>query len=124
MKEFVRVMKALSEPNRVKIVKMLQRRAMCVCEMQEILRIAQPTVSNHLRLLAEAGLVAYQKDGLWVSYSLDDGSSTPYAASLLGHLRHWLEDSPEVLELATRLAAVTRLRVSRQMAGRIKENRS
>lgn len=105
MREFVKVMKALSEPNRVKIVKMLQRRAMCVCEMQETLRIAQPTVSNHLRLLTEAGLVVYKKDRLWVSYSLADGSCTPYAASILGHLKHWLENAPEVLELAARMPA-------------------
>ncbi len=111
MKEFVKVAKALSEPNRVKILKLLQHRAMYVCEIQELLGIAQPTVSSHLKWLTDAGLVVYQKDGLWVSYSLADGSSTPYAASLLGHLRHWLEDSPEVLEMAARLPDITRQRV-------------
>jgi ArsR family transcriptional regulator, arsenate/arsenite/antimonite-responsive transcriptional repressor len=116
MREFVRVIKALSEPNRVKILKLLQRGAMCVCDIQEVIGIAQPTVSNHLKLLTDAGLVINQKTGLRVSYSLADGSSTPYAATILGHLRHWLEDSPEVLELAARFPAVARKRVTRQLA--------
>ena len=58
MKAFVKVMKALSDPNRVKILKMLQHKAMCVCEMQVALKIAQPSVSKHLKLLEEAGLDA------------------------------------------------------------------
>lgn len=96
MKEFIKVMKVLSDPNRVKIVKMLQHKSMCVCEMQTALGIAQPTVSNHLKALENAGFVSYRKDGLWVNYSLADGSSSPYAASLLGNLKHWLKDEPEI----------------------------
>jgi len=49
MKDFVKVMKALSDPNRVKMLKMLQHRPMCVCEIQAALEIAQPTVSKHLK---------------------------------------------------------------------------
>ena len=48
MKSFLKVMKALSDPNRVKIIKLLQQKMMCVCEMQSALKIAQPTVSKHL----------------------------------------------------------------------------
>ena len=54
MKEFIKVMKALSDPNRVKLVKMLQKRTMCVCEVQAALGIAQPTVSKHLKILEGA----------------------------------------------------------------------
>ncbi|MBK5101522.1 MAG: winged helix-turn-helix transcriptional regulator, partial [Desulfobacteraceae bacterium] len=74
MKDFVKVMKALSDPNRVKIVKMLQHKTMCVCEMQAALEITQPSVSKHLRILEDAGLVNSKKDGLWVDYHLTDGS--------------------------------------------------
>ena len=85
MKDFVRVMKALSDPSRVKVVKMLQQKPMCVCEIQAALGLAQPTVSRHLKVLEEAGLVDSSKDGLWVNYSLSAGGS-PYAATLLGNL--------------------------------------
>ncbi|MBF0476418.1 MAG: winged helix-turn-helix transcriptional regulator, partial [Deltaproteobacteria bacterium] len=96
MKPFLKVMKALSDPNRIKIIKMLQHRMMCVCEIQAALRIAQPSVSKHLKILEDAGLVASSKDGLWVNYHLTSGHDSPYAASLLGNLRHWLDDDPEV----------------------------
>ena len=66
MKNFIKVMKALSDPNRVKIVKMLQHKLMCVCEMQEALQLSQPSVSKHLKILEDAGLVDFKKDGLWV----------------------------------------------------------
>ena len=99
MKDFIKVMKALSDPNRVKILKLLQQKTMCVCELKGALQIAQPSVSKHLKLLEEAGLVDYKKEGLWVNYYLADGRASPYAASLLGNLKHWLEDDPEISDL-------------------------
>jgi ArsR family transcriptional regulator len=108
MRDFIRVMKALSDPNRVKIIKMLQHRTMCVCEMQEALQVAQPTVSKHLKLLEDAGLVSFYKEGIWVNYHLADGGSSPYVAAILGNLRHWLEDAPEVSDLVERLPTIRR----------------
>jgi ArsR family transcriptional regulator, arsenate/arsenite/antimonite-responsive transcriptional repressor len=99
MKEFIKVMKALSDPNRVMLVKMLQKRTMCVCEVQAALGIAQPTVSKDLKILEGAGLVARKKEGLWVNYSLTDGGRSPYAASLLGNLRHWFAGDPGIRDL-------------------------
>ena len=114
MKEFIKVMKALSDPNRVKILKILQHRPLCVCEMQAALSIAQPTVSNHLKVLDDAGLVTYRKDGLWVNYSLADGSLSPYAASLLGNLKHWLKDDPEVSTLMESIPGIRREDICRK----------
>ena len=68
MKPFIKVMKSLSDPNRIKIVKLLQKKQMCVCEIQEALGISQPSVSKHLKVLEEAGMIDYLKDGLWVNY--------------------------------------------------------
>jgi ArsR family transcriptional regulator len=102
VKEFIKVVKALSDPNRVKLLKMLQKRTMCVCEIQAALGIAQPTVSKHLKILEDAGLVNREKEGLWVNYSLSDGGRSPYAASLLGNLRHWLDDDAEIRDLLAR----------------------
>ena len=102
MKGFIKVIKALSDPNRVKLVKLLQRRTMCVCEIRAALSIAQPTVSKHLKLLEDAGLVRHRKEGLWVNYSLTDGESSPYAASLLGNLKHWLNEDQEIRDLFIR----------------------
>ncbi len=108
MKSFIKVMKALSDPNRVKIVKLLQQKVMCVCELQASLNISQPNVSKHLKILEYAGLVDFQKDGLWVNYFLADGRHSPYAASLLGNLKHWLNDEPQVAELIKKAPLMNR----------------
>jgi ArsR family transcriptional regulator len=113
MKSFVKVMKSLSDPNRVKIVKLLQQKYMCVCELQAALNLAQPTVSKHLKILEEAGLVDYKKDGLWVNYYLADGRSSPYAASLLGNLQHWLNEDSEIAELIKKAPFINREEVCR-----------
>jgi len=108
MRDFIRVMKALSDPNRVKTLKMLQHRVMCVCEIQAALGLAQPSVSKHLQVLAEAGLVRSEKDGLWVNYRLADGGKSPYAATLLGNLRHWLQQDSEIERLLGKLPKIQR----------------
>ncbi len=108
MREFIKVMKALSDPNRVKIIKLLQRRVLCVCEIQSALGLAQSTASKHLKILEEAGLIAFSKERLWVNYRLADGSKNPYVASLLGNLRHWMEEDEEVRRLSARLPEIKR----------------
>lgn len=108
MHEFTKVMKAFSDPNRVKIVKMLQCRELCVCEIKSALDLAQSTVSKHLSVLEGAGLILSRKEGLWVYYRLSGGDRSPYAAVLAGCLRHWLEEDAEVLETRRRLTGVDR----------------
>ena len=114
MNRFIKIMKALSDPNRVKIVKMLQHRPLCVCEIQSALGISQPNVSNHLRILENAGLVEYYKEGLWVNYYLADGKASPYAASLLGNLRHWLDEDPQIAELMEKVPDLDRTKILRR----------
>lgn len=111
MKNFIKVMKALSDKNRIKIVKMLQYREMCVCEIQKALQLAQPTVSKHLQILEDAGLVCFKKKGLWVNYSLNFHPNTPYASAILGNLRHWLEDDPEIRHLLEILPNINREKI-------------
>lgn len=108
MKEFIKVMKAVSDPTRVKILKMLQKKRMCVCEAQFALGLAQSTTSKHLKLLEDAGLITYKKDGLWVNYELTDGSQSPFAANLIGNMRHWLDDDPEIKAVVERLPDIDR----------------
>jgi ArsR family transcriptional regulator, arsenate/arsenite/antimonite-responsive transcriptional repressor len=115
MNDFIRVMKALSDPNRVKLLKILQERIMCVCEIRAALGIAQPTVSKHLKALEDAGLVSRRKEGLWVNYYLADGSSSPYAASLLGNLKHWLKDDAQIRMLAEKIPRIRREEICGKM---------
>jgi len=108
MKDFLKVTKALSDPNRVKVMKMLQHKVMCVCEIQAALGIAQPTASKHLKILEYAGLVYSRRDGQWVNYYPTDGQHSPYAATLLGNLRHWLEEDAAVSQLIAKIPSIRR----------------
>ncbi len=84
--------KALADSNRLRILKMLQRRSLCVCEITEILGLATSTVSKHLSILREAGFITSEKDGRWVNYTLADEPSNQYAHPLLEDLNRWLEE--------------------------------
>ena len=111
MKEFLKVMKAASDPTRVKMLKMLEEKAMCVCEIQTGLGTAQSTTSKHLKILEDAGLVMSKKDGLWVNYALADGRQSPYAAALLGNLRHWLNEEPEIAAVTRQVPRLDRFKI-------------
>jgi ArsR family transcriptional regulator len=98
MREYLRVMKAAADGTRVKILKMLQHRELCVCEMQAVLGISQPSVSRHLKLMEDADLVRGEKDGMWNNFRLArEEESNPYARAILRHLDNWLENDPEIL---------------------------
>ncbi len=99
MQDFVNVMKALSDPSRVGIVMLLQQREMCACEIIPRLGLAQPTVSRHLKILMDAGLIQGRKKGVWVHYRLSDNTGKPYIAELLERLPKWIGQCPEVREL-------------------------
>jgi ArsR family transcriptional regulator len=99
-------MKALSDPKRVTIVKLLLRRKMCVSDIQTALNIPQSSVSKHLKILANAGLVTRSKDGQWVNYRCTDGGTSPYASTLLGNLRHWLEDDMIVSKVIEKVSDI------------------
>lgn len=111
MRQFIRVMKALSDPNRVKIIKMLSEKELCVCEMTALLRLAQPTVSKHLKILEDAGLVEFWKQGSWVNYRLAAGDDSPYAKAMLTHLRDWLHEDGMIKDILAELPRVDRERI-------------
>ena len=108
MNDFIKVMKALSDKNRVKIVKMLQYRELCVCEIQNALGVSQPTVSKHLKVLEQADIVRSRKDGQWTNYFLSGGRKNKYVSAILGNVRHWINEDPEITELVERLPEIRR----------------
>jgi len=67
-----RFFRALADETRLRILKLLEVREMCVCEVMVALGLTQPTASHHLGILENAGLVKNRKEGKWVFYSLAD----------------------------------------------------
>ena len=103
-------MKALSDPNRVRVVKLLQGEELCVCEIQEVLGLAQSTVSKHMKILEDAGLVEKKRQGTWMIYYLADGSESVFAQRMLTELSNWLDDDCELNRMRKVLPVAAALR--------------
>lgn len=98
MKTQLRIFKALSEKNRLRIVKMLEIKPLCVCEITSILELAPSTVSKHLKILQEADLITDTKDGKWVDYSISDRDLDVFVRDVMRLLRYTLDTDPVVIQ--------------------------
>jgi ArsR family transcriptional regulator len=65
------IFRALSDANRLQIVDMLSCGELCACRLLEHFAITQPTLSHHMKVLSECGIVNARKDGSWMKYSLN-----------------------------------------------------
>lgn len=68
--EYAPVFKALSDPTRLKIIDMLSCGELCACKILEEFHITQPTLSYHMKILLDAGIVTANKEGKWMNYKL------------------------------------------------------
>ncbi len=107
-RETVNVFKALSDPNRIRIVKMLERRELCVCEVREVLDLSISTVSKHLSILRDADLILDTKDGKWVNYRVNERSENSYIRSQLELIRKSFSDDAQVVLDRKKLLTVDR----------------
>jgi ArsR family transcriptional regulator len=81
-----RVFKALGDPTRVRLLSLIaagDEGEACICDLTDVVELAQPTVSHHMRQLVEAGLVTRQQRGRWAYYRLVDGALEGAARTLL-----------------------------------------
>ena len=108
MRELVKVFKSLADKNRLRILKMLQHKKMCVCELAAALGITQPSVSRHLSLMKDAGLVVDSRNGPWIDYDLCEDKVNQYAHIIQPHLRGWINDDPDVQEDLKKIKLLSR----------------
>jgi len=79
-----RLLKALANETRLKILELLSKREMCVCELTVALDLTQPTASHHLSILENMGLIKDKKIGKWVFYSVTSPKLTQHFFEFLG----------------------------------------
>ena len=103
--------KALSDPNRLRILMMLKTKPLCVCEISAILQLANSTVSKHLSILRQAGFIVDEKDGRWVNYRLATAQESPEAISLLPQIATWLGDENLIQSDQTKLVTIDRVTI-------------
>lgn len=112
MKQSAKVFKALSDETRLRILKMLEQRPLCVCEIQYVLKGSQPNVSHHLKTLSDAGLLDSTKDGLWVDYRLPDKPQTPLHAAALSLVKNGLSNDPVMKKDRALVKGANRLEIT------------
>ncbi len=95
--------RAFSDRTRLRILHLLRRGEICVCDLVRIIGAPQPTISRHLAYLRRAGLVLARKDGLWMHYSLAPARNE-FHQKLLECLENCFQDVPEVARDGRRLS--------------------
>ena len=98
MNDKTKIFKALSDPNRLRIIKALQTKYLCVCEIKELLNLANSTVSQHLKILKDTGFIIEEKEGKWVNYMINPRPTDQRISSLLSSLDFWIDDEEMIIE--------------------------
>jgi ArsR family transcriptional regulator len=105
MNPYLNIFKVLSDENRLRILLMLKHRSLCVCEIHEVLHSALSTISAHLKLMKNLGLIQDEKDGRWVIYSL---SHNAFLFELLHRLEKELQSDSTVQSDRAVISTITR----------------
>ena len=108
MRDFLNITKALSDETRVRILMFLQQGELCVCQIVDVLGLAPSTVSKHMAILMQAGLVEFRKDGRWRYYRLPKSNAPRPIRKALDWMRATLEGSPVLAQDAKRLKRMLR----------------
>ena len=111
MKDVLAVVKALADENRTRVLLFLGGGELCVCQIMEMLGLAPSTVSKHLTVLHQAGLVESRKEGRWIYYRLAGRKAPACVRGAIRWLRDSLADDPQTARDARKTRAVRRMKL-------------
>lgn len=74
-KRIAKIFKAFCDENRIKILKLLQSGEKCACHLNDEIKVTQPTMSHHMKVLCDSGIVVGRKEGKWIYYSISPEGS-------------------------------------------------
>lgn len=112
MKDFLNITKALADENRLRMLMALQGGEECVCRITELMGLAMSTVSKHLSILYQAGLVNARKEGRWMYYSLPGKGASIAAREALAWVRRSLDGNERIVEDEKRMKKVMAMDLS------------
>ncbi|MCK5198138.1 MAG: winged helix-turn-helix transcriptional regulator [Spirochaetales bacterium] len=104
MEKVIQKFKAMGDENRFRILMLLLRRPLCVCELLEVLDIKGGTLSAHLKVLKNAGLINQKKDGRWIVYSISSEKNKVF----LNEIEKGLEDNKRIQNDRTIIGRISR----------------
>lgn len=92
MQDVLSITKALADKSRLRALMLLRHGELCVCQIIEVLGLAPSTVSKHMSILRQAGLVNARKEGRWIHYRLAGREASPWVKDALVFVKRHLED--------------------------------
>jgi DNA-binding transcriptional ArsR family regulator len=98
MREFMNITKALADENRIRALLALSKGELCVCQITELFGLAPSTISKHLSVLYQAGLVESRKDGRWIYYKLPGNDAPVLVRGAIAWMQKSLDGNPRVAE--------------------------
>ncbi len=111
MKDNTKLFKALSDVNRLRILKALQSKTLCVCEIKELLNLANSTVSQHLKMLKKVGFIIEEKDGKWSNYLINPIPSDSRINAILNSLDFWISDEDMIISDKKKIKSLNRTNI-------------
>ncbi|SRR5258708_6066726 len=109
MREVLNITKALADANRVRALLALREGELCVCQITELFGLAPSTISKHLSILHQAGLVESRKEGRWIYYRLPRNGAARAVRNAIRWLEKSLANAPRISEDNHRLKKILKM---------------
>lgn len=114
MREIIKVFKALADPTRLRIVAILLRSEVCVCELMAILELEQSRISHQLRILRDADIVEDRRDRRWIVYAIPERVRSTLELLLESFLKEKLAESDDIRRDLAKIPACLEQSVRKQ----------
>lgn len=109
MQQLMSIIRALDNESRLRILLSLRDGELCLCQVIELLQLAPSTVSKHVELLRQSGLIEMRKDGRWHYYRLAGRGASPAVRNAIRWISNSLRDEQVILADATRIGDLRRI---------------
>ena len=109
MRDLMKITKALADENRIRVLLALRGGELCACQITELFGLAASTMSKHLSILYQAGLVDSRKDGRWIYFRLPDGQAPSTVKTAIDWISQAAEKQPRIREDAKLLKKILKM---------------
>jgi ArsR family transcriptional regulator, arsenate/arsenite/antimonite-responsive transcriptional repressor len=112
MRDLMKLTKALADENRIRVLLALREGELCACQITELFGLAPSTMSKHMSILYQAGLVDSRKEGRWIYFRLPDGKAPATVKKAIDWISHAAEGQARIQEDAGLLKKIMKLNPS------------
>ena len=109
MRDLLKITKALADENRIRVLLALRDGELCACQITELFGLAPSTMSKHMSILYQAGLVDSRKEGRWIYFRLPDGKAPRTVKKAIDWISNAVQEQPRIQQDAERLRKILKM---------------